>query len=275
LGDDKIPARFRKLVAIIAPPRSGTTVITAALSVHSDVVAVFEPWNANKERIDSAQSMAFDAFVATFVPAGRPGSVLVVKETATYLRYVDRVRDLIDSAPPETTRHLVVILRNPFHAFLSEVQARREWWGAVDLEIDAQTFSLWAKRMLTSCRRLADLAETYNGLLLGYDAFGRDINGMQALTRMVGLEPERAQFEFEKHLDRSSVRGDLHVSNEPRPISPRSIDRRDNELAEVVDRFSAAPEYPAIQRLAEAFTALPSLSFARQQPAILGAMKGD
>ncbi|WP_404713056.1 hypothetical protein [Sphingomonas sp. MMS24-J13] len=274
MADDNPPDRFRKLVAIIAPPRSGTTVVTAALSVHSDVVAVFEPWNANMERIDSTCGMTFDGFVETFVPAGRPGSVLVVKETATYLRYIDRIEELVDGAPPTVTRHLVVILRNPFHAFLSEVQARREWWGAADLEIDAQTFALWAKRMLSSCRRIADLAESQKALLLGYDAFGRDINGMQALTRMVGLEPERAQFEFEKHLDRSSVRGDLHVSSEPRPISPRSIDRREIELASVVDRFSATPEYPAIVRLAEAFATLPSLSFARQQPAILSAMRG-
>lgn len=274
MADDINPARFRKVVAIIAPPRSGTTIVTAALSVHSDVQAVFEPWNANKGRIDSAESMTFDDFVRTFVPAEPGGSVLVIKETATHLRYIDRVRELIDSAPVTTSRHLVLILRNPFHAFLSEVQARREWWGAVDLEIDVATFSLWAKRMLPSCRRMADVAESHHGLILSYDSFSRDINGMQALTRMIGLEPERAQLEFEKHVDRQSVRGDLHVSNEPRPISPRSIDRREDELAVVVDRLARAPEYPAIERLAAAFAALPSLSFARQQPGLLAAMRG-
>lgn len=262
-------------MAIIAPPRSGTTVITAALSVHSDVVAVFEPWNANKGRVDSAESMDFAQFVATFVADERAGAVLVVKETATHLRYMSRIEELLDSAPANVARQMIVILRNPFHVFLSEVQARREWWGAVDLEIDAQTFSRWAQRMLQSCRRIAGLARDHNALLLDYDAFSRDITGMQALTRMIGLEPERAQLEFEKHLDLSVVRGDIRVANEPRPISPRSIDRRDDELAAVMHLFFATPEYAAIERLAQAFAILPGLSFFRQQTALIAVMRGE
>ena len=273
--DALLDQRFRALVAIIAPPRSGTTIVTAALSVHSDVLAIFEPWNANARRVDSAASMTFDEFVATFVPPRKPGSVLVVKETATYLHYVDRVDELLDTAPARLTRRLVMILRNPFHVFLSEVQARREWWGAEDLAIDAETFSRWAQRMLHSCRRLADLAVKHDGLLLSYDAFSRFPEGVNALTRMIGLEHEPAQDAFEQHLDRSAVRGDLRVSTAPQPISSRSIDHRDEELAGTIDLFAHADEYAAIERLAQAFASLPSLSRAREQRAVTQAMQPD
>jgi hypothetical protein len=265
--------RFTKLVAIVAPPRSGTTVVTAALSVHSDVLAVYEPWNDNKSRIDSTNSMMFADFVRNFVPAGKPGSILLVKETATHLHYIRRVAELLATAPSSVDRQSIVILRNPFHVFLSEVQARREWWGAEDLQIDAVTFSRWAQRMLESCHVIAGVASENDSLLLSYDAFSRDESGVQDLTRIIGLEPEPAQAEFERHLDRSAVRGDIRVSNEPRPISARSVDYRDQELAKVIDLFSGTPEFAAIERLALAFASLPSLSRSLQRPDTIAAMR--
>jgi hypothetical protein len=153
------------------------------------------------------------------------------------------------------------------------VQARREWWGAEDLQIDAETFSRWAQRMLESCHVIAAMAADHDSLLLSYDAFSRGANNVQVLTQAIGLEPEPAQAEFERHLDRSLVRGDIRVSNEPRAISPRSIEHREQELARVIDLFSGAPEFAAIERLAEAFAQLPSLSLACQRQDILTAMR--
>lgn len=271
--ESAVAQRFSKLVAIVAPPRSGTTIVTAALSVHSDILAVYEPWNDNKRRVDSADSMHFSDFVDSFVPMGKSGSVLLVKETATHLHYVRRVAEILDTVPSGIDRHSIVILRNPFHVFLSEVQARREWWGAEDLEINADTFSRWAQRMLESCHVIAGLAADHDSLLLSYDAFSRDSDGVALLTRAIGLVPESVQGEFERHLDRSVVRGDIRVSSEPRPISPRSVDYRDRELANVVDLFANAPEFGAIEQLALAFSSLPSLSSAGQRLDIIAAMR--
>jgi hypothetical protein len=271
--ESAIRERFTKLVTIIAPPRSGTTVVTAALSVHSDVLAIYEPWNDNKRRIDSANGMNFTDFVENFVPADKPGSVLLVKETATHLHYVRRVAELLDTAPPTVDRQSIVILRNPFHVFLSEVQARREWWGAEDLQIDADTFSRWAQRMLESCHVIAGMAADHDSFLLYYDAFSRGENAVQLLTQAIGLEPEAAQAEFERHLDRSVVRGDIRVSNEPRAISARSVEHREQELAGVIDRFSGTPEFGAIDRLARVFALLPSLSRAGERQDVIAAMR--
>ena len=264
---------IQKLIAIVAPPRSGSTVVTAALSVHSDVFAIYEPWNGNKNRLNDDEKMPFDDFMDHFYKPASPKSALLVKETATYINYIYRIADLLDTAPDTVDSRLIVIVRNPFHVFLSEVQARREWWGVEDLTVDKATFSLWAGRMLESCRVIARIAARRDSLLLSYDAFCREAGAVERLTRMLGIRPDEKQASFEKHLDRSLVRGDMRVSQDPRPISPRSIDYRDQELANVMQLFSDAPQFAAINRLAETFAALPSLCRLRLRPDIVTALQ--
>ena len=44
-----------KLCALVGLPRSGTTLVTSVFSVHSQVRAVFEPWNAKGEDFRNLQ----------------------------------------------------------------------------------------------------------------------------------------------------------------------------------------------------------------------------
>lgn len=266
-------SRFSKVVAIVAPPRSGTTIVTAALSVHSRVLAIYEPWNDNKARVDIRQPMDYAGFVRNFVPAGKPGSVLLVKETATDLHYLSRVEELLDTAPPAVDPHLIVILRNPFHVFLSEVQARREWWGAGDLQLDGATFSRWASRTLKSFRVMARMALDRDALLVSYERFTRDPHAVASLTRALGLEPEPAQAEFEKHLDRAAVRGDNRVAREPNAISDRSVEHRAAEFARLAAELERSPDYLVMRGLQVEFERLATLSLASRSTNLLEMMR--
>jgi hypothetical protein len=271
-GVDDHRRAISSLIAVVGAPRSGTTLVTASLSVHSQVATLYEPWNANQARIDVSSSLTFNDFLAAFAARTAPRPVLLVKETATDLRYLNHVDGLLTGVPPPIGSHLVITLRNPFHIFLSEVQARREWWGEQELEVDQETFSRWATRMLESCRLLAAMARRHDAILLSYEAFCRNPAILQRLTGMVGLAFEQPQGEFEKHVNRAIVRGDNRVAKEPQAISSQSTDSRRTEFQTFVRQLSLAPSYPVIARLQKMISALPPLAIASAHLDALEAM---
>ncbi|MEI9986927.1 MAG: hypothetical protein WDN69_29460 [Aliidongia sp.] len=54
---------------------------------------------------------------------------MLLKETSTDLRYLDRVAELLRDAEAPAARDLIILMRDPVPIFLSEMQARQEWWG--------------------------------------------------------------------------------------------------------------------------------------------------
>jgi len=267
---DASRSELEKLVTILALPRSGTTVLTAILSVHSRVISLYEPWNANQATVDAHHPMSYDMFLRRFVPHQEPGkSVLVAKETATDLDYTVRIAELLDTAPDWIERHLIIPLRNPFHVFLSEVQARREWWGANDLRVGAESFQLWAARTLAGLRVLATLARKHNALLISYDRFSADPAMVDDLNWAIGLVPQPNQREFERHLDQRAVRGDINVARSPHKLTAASVKHRAEELETVRSLIDTTPEYALIMEVAELFEGLPALSRASQNVALI------
>ena len=266
---------LKKFVGILGIPRSGTTLLTAVLSVHSDVVGVFEPWNANKNRVNVEHPLDLGEFLDTFSVEISNKSILVVKETATDYRYIMQMDHLLGSIPASIDRSLVIMLRNPFHVFLSEIQARREWWGAGDVQADVDNFERWASRTISSLGRLAGLAHKYDALLVSYEKLSGNLGGVDLITRALGIKPQASQLEFEKHLDLSKVRGDNRIASSPRQISSSSVDYRSAELLEVVAQLRTSPQFSAVERLQVAFDEMPLFSQATDCPNLLQVMSGN
>lgn len=273
-GSVGIATSFDRLIGIIALPRSGTTVATAVLDVHSDVMGFYEPWNDARERVDAREPVTLGDFMARYVPGPHAERTLLVKETTTNPAYIDRVADLLRTAEG-VERRLVVILRNPLHVFLSEMQARQRWWGSPDLRIGADTFAAWAQRTIDGLRQLARTAREFDGLFLSYEKLTADPEmGVVALTRALGLRPQPAQLAFERHFDRSKVRGDNNVVHAPKPLSTDSVAQRGRELDEVLPLIRGAEGFERIRELGALFAGLPLLTSAAERPDVVAELTG-
>ena len=261
-----------KIVGILGLPRSGTTVVTAVLDVNSSVYSVYEPWNANMGRIDFESPMNYGQFSSLFLSSMPSSATVVLKETATRIDYINRMVEVISTAPVQN-REILLIIRNPFHVFLSEMQARRQWWGEADLAINADSFSKWARRTLHALSVMAKVVRRYDGLLLSYEAFTSEPSrGVEDVTRALGLEPESAQFAFEKYLDKTRVRGDNHVALAPESLGDRSTIRRETEFKELRGELQKSDLFERIELFAERHRAIPMLSRGRDQAQFIESM---
>jgi hypothetical protein len=240
---------LKKIIGLVALPRSGTTVVTSVLGVHSRVKSVYEPWNAAKEKINPANRMTFDEFMTTFnINVGKK-TIMLVKETATQISFLERLNELLLTAPHKCDRELIVLLRNPFHIFLSEIQARREWWGEPNLIVTTEIFDAWAHRTLGAMRKLIDMAKSFNAMLLSYEAISRSPMEISRVMEELGLEVEAAQYEFERHVDVKLVRGDKGLAARPRPLTDSSVSSRETEVNGILGEISDARSFSTIMRL--------------------------
>lgn len=211
------------MVCVLGMPRSGTTLITSVLAVHSRVQAVFEPWNGKVLPRDRVPT--FDDAVSLANGASLRGKTLVVKETAADSRYPRRLTDLARSAAGRTDVYGLIILRDPIQTMISEQRRRNEWWGD-DVALDQRFVDNWLKRsrdLFDASRRLAKACRTTMVVTLEeISEVPQDVT--TRLCSFIRIPVENAQLEYEKHLSGEQVRGDLNIARQPARITKVPMD---------------------------------------------------
>ncbi|MCC2099406.1 MAG: methyltransferase domain-containing protein, partial [Hyphomicrobiales bacterium] len=158
-----------KLVTLTALPRSGTTVITSMLAVHSRIDAIFEPWNAKLLKLE-AESDATVAAIGEKAKLGElTGRILLVKETAARDEYINAIQRLYRNTPSLVERHHIVLIRDPYHTLLSEVERRNEWWGD-NVELNEEFLAKWRKLRGASLINMLNGLPPANGIVMALEA---------------------------------------------------------------------------------------------------------
>jgi hypothetical protein len=248
----------RSVIGILSIPRSGTTVLTAAFSAAPDVTAVYEPFNADKSERWREGAMTIERLIEDYQvnTAGRPW--LVVKETCAKFEYVALMRQILEDAQPPLHRSLLVILRNPLHCFLSEVQGRREWWDEPDLQISAQLFDKWGERTIRGLKRTFDLLHDVGGMCVSYAALVRQPDQLTAMLNGLGVTVTGNEARFYERMDTAKVRGDISLATNPRPLSTESEERREEEVTALIEEVKSSEWFDPVQQLVTAIDELSS-----------------
>jgi SAM-dependent methyltransferase len=245
--------KFDTVAGLIGLPRSGTTVFAAAVGDHSNVKAVFEPWNSRKKNMPSTH-LGVEQLIDLIKLERKEERVLFVKETATDLVYLDAIDFLLtDAQKIGSNTRLIWLFRDPMHAFLSEVQARKEWWGEADLDASIETFNKWAARSLNGLRKMIEICQSHPTLCVGYESFVvAPSETLEAVMAFLDLSFDEAQLDYFNTLDKNEVRGDNNVKENPQAISNESSNRRAAELKNIRKVISKSEYFKQIEALCKA-----------------------
>src|SRR5207342_1361383 len=97
----------------------------------------------------------------------------------------------------------------PLHAFLSNLEAQKKWWGGAH-ELSAEALQGWAHHNLPALARLLQLAREFNGIIVSYESLVADKERVvAALMHELHLGVQQPQLTFEQHVDKARVRGDV------------------------------------------------------------------
>ena len=259
-------AALHKIIGLVGLPRSGTTLLSSILAVHPRIEAVYEPWNRGVNDVlqQARPDIRLDEFITQFAGSIGGKDVLLVKETATHLTYLDNVARLLRAAAPAIDTDLIVVWRDPFHVFLSEIEARQKWWGNPDVVISAREFDRWADPRAGGLGRMIGFGREFNGLVVFYEALVGDKDRVvPALMNELGLGFDPRQEQYEKYLDTKKVRGDISIVTQPSPISDLSTRQRGRQLLEVRETIKDAAWYERVAAAADAMSAIGGSGVAR------------
>jgi len=230
-----------KICTMVALPRSGTTLLTSMFSVHSKVEAVYEPWNSKVLNDETDADAQLSVVAAKGNLPDLSGKILFIKETAVRPRYINYMQKLHDTAPFPVEKHAIVLLRDPDHTLMSEIDRRNEWWDGQG-RIDESYLKVWCGERGLSLWRMLRFGMAANAMAIAFEEVAaRPEQVMGELAARIGFCLEREQLEYEKHVDSSRVRGDQNVAASPQKIDLSRAVSRGEKVAVLVGIVSDTP----------------------------------
>ena len=233
----QLPDRVCVLGAL---PRSGTTLLTSMLSVHSKVTAIYEPWNA--KLMSDTDPVTLDSLIQKSNSGDLAGRTLLVKETGKSTAFIQNLSELLRSAPLFTQKSSIILLRRPDQTFLSEVARRNEWWGA-SIELGLEAFDAWCQKSEIALRKIIELGINSRGCICSLEALSSHPERvLSALMEGLDLHFEPQQLEYQEHIDRSKIRGDVNVSKNPAKVDPKLASSRTDQ-SDLVQKYLEQSQY--------------------------------
>jgi hypothetical protein len=223
--------------------------LASIFSVHPKINTVYEPWNTKKALL--MDNICLHSFYNVIPRAYEENkSVLLVKETATKPWYIQRMKRLLDSTDSVCSAKFILLLRNPFHVYMSEIEARVKWWGKPEAAISSKTFDFWASGSIRSIFRMLELAERYNGLLTSYEGIlANPNNSIVQLMDYLEVPLDERQFNFQDHMNMSKVRGDPKMINSLSGVDASRKVSRDDQFEQIEPIISKSRYYSDICKL--------------------------
>jgi SAM-dependent methyltransferase len=207
------PIPPKRIIGMIGLPRSGTTLLASLFAVHSDINAVYEPWNITKNQI--TDNVCSENFYSVFPENYESGKdILFIKETTTEPVFFTRLRRVVNSNSINLYPNCIFLFRNPAHVYLSEIEARKTWWG-IDKKIsDLEAFDMWFIKTMRSIIKMLNYAEETNGILVSYEYIvSNPVEAIDGLMTAINIPVDTKQYEFHNHLKLNKVNGDPKLKN--------------------------------------------------------------
>lgn len=186
--------KFDAFIGVVGMPRSGTTLIHRAISAHSRVVGVIEPYQTR--RANGYEEVNISQFCDDFELRVEKNQAVVVKETTTRRSNVTSLFSLMNSASElGIYTGLVIILRCPFEAYLSQIEASKKYWKEKKMtEHSEEAFRGFAAATRNGMMEIVNNARAQHFRIVSYEKFCQEPrNELARLMALVPLSLEQEQ----------------------------------------------------------------------------------
>lgn len=242
------------LIALVGLPRSGTTLVHKILSNHSLVDGIIEPYQFHRHNhYSQTQLTELCNDLKINIDANR---AILVKETTTRQVNIEHTLDLLASARSQGVyTGLIILVRSPFEAYLSQVEASSMLWKIKKvINIDNASFRQFAKVNLNAMRHIAWRGRAQHFRFVSYRQFCRNLSCETA--RLMGVFPLR--FEPEQvSLEPSDIQGGDHKVYTTNQVT---YSDRSDEASALLKKLKDSDQLRTMRRYDEFCTELERLS---------------
>lgn len=177
------------LISLVGLPRSGTTLVHKILSAHSLVDGIIEPYQSRRDNEYSQTQLT--AVCKDFKINPSTERAILVKETTTRQVNMIHTLDLLANARFKGIyTGLIILVRSPFEAYLSQVEAANTLWKIKhSINSDNDFFVQFAMSNLNAMQHIARRGRAQHYRFVSYRRFCQNL--LCETARLMGVFPFR------------------------------------------------------------------------------------
>lgn len=190
--------RYHSVALVLGMPRSGTTLLHRILTRHSKVDGAIEPYQSR--RAQSYEEVEERKFLTDLNLRPDRHRCLVIKETSTRSANFLLSMKLLESFKKNGSyTGTILILRSPFEAFLSQVEASRTLWPDKRMtEVSPENFAHFARATIASFKEYLSSFRAHRYRVVTYKALCAEPEvEVSRLLAMMPLRFESGQLKLE------------------------------------------------------------------------------
>jgi len=168
---DKRKKPKKQLTLVLGIPRSGITLLTALLGSHDKITEWFMPYSTRKnfgiEKFTEFDVIKQEYFKAFPQEKEFLNNVLISESTSDE-NTVKWLKESFDNLKEEADIKIIWIKRDLNNAYVSFIEAAREFWGANGLEIDESSYKNFIDMAKRSYKQIAEFIYNYDNIIVEY-----------------------------------------------------------------------------------------------------------
>ena len=92
--------QLKQIISLLGIPRSGTTLVTSFLAVHSRIFAIYEPWNADSHDKPAPEIVTFSDFMRAFGRKVKGKPILLIKQAISEPYHAENLSGVLETIEP-------------------------------------------------------------------------------------------------------------------------------------------------------------------------------
>ncbi|MCU0598567.1 MAG: sulfotransferase [Desulfobacterales bacterium] len=253
--------RIEKFSCLLGLPRSGTTLARTILDAHP----AFKMFYAHRRFLKKGPPPIYEnplvfkkQMKKKFRSRSKPDSSVVgFKETSLHQEALEWSKLTLMAMARHCECLLLIIVREPIHAYLSKVEGAKKYWNNAGAELTEEGYEEFIRQAINAYRFMDELSKIYRTMVFDYDALVLSPEYVfPRIMELMGLHYSDSQlYYFGKGFQSRKIMGDpgfVAKSQKGIGISKESITKRQEEAKEFKNCLkSSFWQEPAILALDE------------------------
>lgn len=246
---------MKKIISILALPRSGTTLLAAVLDAHPNIASWYEIYSSNCMNILPDYKKITDLtedYHALFSQNISQIDYLIIKETNTFPRdnqkisgieYVDNTLKQIRNNSGIDINN-ILLMRDIRHIYLSRLEGLRKWWGKPNAKPNKETYIVWVNEAFDGLNKLLKISENYETYCVSYESLMSNFNeNIKQILDYLKIPFDNSILNYHESINLTKVMGDMNLMKSPKPPNIESIEKRHKEWEQVSKNIYPIPAH--------------------------------
>jgi GT2 family glycosyltransferase len=201
---NKLNSEKNKLIVVLGIPRSGITLLTGLIGSNSKISEWFMPYSTRKnlgiEKFENFEDIKKE-YLRAFPQEKELFNNIVISESTSDENTIPWLFDSLKKLKENNDIKIIWVIRDIATAYLSFVDAARQFWGAKNLEINNESFTNFINMSKRSYRQIIENIKNFDNKIVRFkDIIQNSEQTLNEIMDFINISYEPSQIEQFRNL---------------------------------------------------------------------------